>query len=53
MPKVIIVKPNNTLEEEKKALERVADVLSKMTEEECGIKVRYELKFNRKYENLA
>lgn len=51
MPEVIIVRPNNTPEEEEKALKRVADVLTKMTEEECGITVKYELKFNRRGKN--
>ncbi len=47
-PKIIIVRPNNTPEQEKKALERVADVLSKIAKEEYGIKVKYTLRFKRK-----
>lgn len=47
-PKVIIVEPNNTPEQEKKALERIADVLSRMVETETGIKVKYTLGFKRK-----
>ena len=52
MPEVIIVRPNNTPEEEEKALGRVADVLTKMTKEECGITVKYNLKFNRKGKDI-
>ena len=57
MPEVIIVRPNITKEEETKALERVADVLTKMTKEEYGITVKYKLEFTRnddaKYIELA
>lgn len=45
MPKVTIIKPNNTPEQEKKVLLEIADVLSKMTETETGIKVKYTLEF--------
>lgn len=52
-PKVVIVRPNNTPEQEKKALERVADVLSKIAKEEYGVKVKYTLRFKRKSEHYS
>jgi hypothetical protein len=45
MPIVEIVKPNNTPEEEEKALERIADVLGRIVEAETGVKVKYTLKW--------
>jgi|GEM_PF-2163033 hypothetical protein len=61
MPKVTIVKPNPAPEEKEKILKNIAFVLEKIVCEEFGvttkctvtIKNEYELKFNRKYENLA
>lgn len=47
-PKVTIVKPNNTPEQEKKLLERTADILSQIVEEETGVKVKYTLSWNKK-----
>lgn len=53
MPTVIIRRPNNTQEEEEKALERIADVLTKITKEEYGVNVEYKLKINRKIEEIS
>lgn len=40
MPKVIIVEPNNTPEQEKKALKNVEYVIEKIIFEEYGTKVK-------------
>lgn len=45
MPKVTIVEPNNTPEEEEMVLKRIADVLSKIVETETGVKIKYTLKW--------
>lgn len=46
-PKVAIVKPNITPEQEKEVLKRIAFVLQKMAKDEYGFEVEYELYFNR------
>lgn len=43
MPKVTIIKPSLTQEEEKKAFENIAHVLEKIIEKEYGVKVKYTL----------
>jgi hypothetical protein len=45
MPKVTIVRPNITKEQEEKALERIADVLEKMAIDKYGFEVKYKLHF--------
>lgn len=37
MPKVIIVEPNNTKEENDRILERISEVLSKITKQYCSL----------------
>jgi hypothetical protein len=44
MPKVTIVKPHNTPEQEKKALRNVASVIEKIILEEYGIKTNVTIK---------
>jgi len=45
MPKVTIVRPNNTPEQEKKALENIASALGGILEEKYGVKVKVNLRF--------
>lgn len=44
MPKVTIVKPNNTPEQEKESLRNIEQVMEKIILEEYGIKVRVTLR---------
>lgn len=43
MPKVTIVEPNNTPEEEEKALRDIADVMERIVREEYGMNVKITL----------
>jgi len=43
VPKVIIVKPNNTSEQEQELIRNVEHVMEKIIKEECGITVKIKL----------
>lgn len=47
MPKVTIIRPDNTPEQEKKVLRNTADVIEKIIQTEYGTKVKVELYFKR------
>lgn len=51
MAKVTIVRPNNTPEQEKEILKRIADVLGKMAIEEYGFEVKYTLRVKQEYKD--
>lgn len=50
MPKVVIVKPNNSEEQTQRVLRNIANVMEKIIQEEFGVKVRINL--FKKLENV-
>lgn len=51
MPKVLIVEPNISQEENEKALRDIADVMEQIVEEEIGAKVKIKLVYKEHKES--